>query len=145
MALQKDQLEKLIATLIDLKNNKKNSVYNKKQLHEIAADIGFSENDWKEYQLELDKRPFVQLIPHPDPGRCDGITLLVDNLKNNESLAEYELEYMAGPLIQGVFGRRDFTEVAEHQPLELGSCSKGKCKCDTDITGGSLTLSFQAQ
>jgi len=60
-------------------------------------------------------------------------------------LVEYELEYMAGPLIQGVFGRRDFTEKTEHKPLELGSCSKGKCKCDTDITGGSLTLRFTAQ
>ena len=96
-------------------------------------------------QLAQDKRPFVQLVPHPDPARCDGITLLIDNLKNNETLAEYELEYMAGPLIQGVFGRRDFTERTEHKPLELGSCSKGKCKCDTGITGGSLTLRFTAQ
>lgn len=96
-------------------------------------------------QLDFAKRPFVQLIPHPDPARCDGIILLVDNLKNNETLTEYELEYMAGPLIQGVFGRRDFTKITEHQPLELGSCSKGKCKCDADIRGGSLTLSFQAQ
>jgi len=96
-------------------------------------------------QMAQDKRPFVQLVPHPDPARCDGISLLIENLKNNESLAEYELEYMAGSLIQGVFGRRDFTKTSEHKPLELGSCSKGKCKCDTDITGGSLTLRFQAQ
>lgn len=95
-------------------------------------------------QLALERRPFVQLIPHPDPGRCDGISLLIDNLENNETLAEYELEYMAGPLIQGVFGRRDFTELSKHKPLELGSCSKGKCKCDTKIAGGSLTLRFTA-
>lgn len=95
-------------------------------------------------QLGLEKRPFVQLVPHSDPSRCDGISLLIDNLRNNETLAEYELEYMAGPLIQGIFGRRDFTEVNEHKPLELGSCSKGKCKCDTNIAGGSLTLRFTA-
>lgn len=95
-------------------------------------------------QLAQDKRPFVQLVPHPDPARCDGISLLIDNLRNNETLAEYELEYMAGPLIQGVFGRRNFTEAAEHKPLELGSCSKGKCTCDTNISGGSLTLRFAA-
>lgn len=94
-------------------------------------------------ELELAKRPYVALLPHPNPERCGGVDLIIENLTNRETLAEYELEYTAGPLIQGVFGRRDFTQVANtHQPLEFGSCSKGKCKCDTDITGGSLTLTF---
>lgn len=94
-------------------------------------------------ELELEKRPFVALLPHPNPGRCNGVDLIIENLQNQESLAEYELEYTAGPLIQGVFGRRDFSQVANtHQPLEFGSCSKGKCKCDTGISGGSLTLTF---
>ena len=94
-------------------------------------------------QLEISKRPYVALLPYPNSARCDGVEMLIENLKNGETLAEYELEYTAGPLIQGVFGRRDLTEAgAEHQPLEFGSCSKGKCKCDKEITGGSLTLNF---
>lgn len=93
--------------------------------------------------LELAKRPYVALLPHANPGRCNGVDLIIEDLKNEESLAEYELEYNAGSLIQGVFGRRDFSQIAnEHQPLEFGSCSKGKCKCDSDISGGSLTLTF---
>jgi hypothetical protein len=94
-------------------------------------------------ELELGLQPFVALLPHPNPETCSGVDLVIEDLKNKESLAEYELEYTAGPLIQGVFGRRDFTQVANtHQPLEFGSCSKGKCKCDTNISGGSLTLTF---
>lgn len=94
-------------------------------------------------ELELSKRPYVALLPHPNSARCNGADLIIENLKLNETLAEYELEYTAGPLIQGVFGRRDLTKaVSKHQPLEFGTCSKGKCKCDENISGGSLTLSF---
>lgn len=53
MAIPKDQLEKLIEALIGVKNNKKASIYNQKDLHEIATDVGFSETDWQEYQAEI--------------------------------------------------------------------------------------------
>jgi len=97
-------------------------------------------------ELELAKRPFVALLPHPDPSQCSGVDLVIENLKNGETLAEYEMEYNAGPLIQGVFGRREFTKQgAIHQPLLFGSCSKSKCKCDQDISGGNLTLNFMAK
>jgi len=94
-------------------------------------------------ELEVSKRPYVALLPHPNPARCSGADLIIEDLKNGETLAEYELEYTAGSLIQGVFGRRDLTETTtDHQPLEFGTCSKGKCKCDQEISGGSLTLNF---
>ncbi|OGD63297.1 hypothetical protein A2160_02260 [Candidatus Beckwithbacteria bacterium RBG_13_42_9] len=97
-------------------------------------------------ELEFSKRPYVALLPHPDPSSCSGVDMVIENLKNNETLAEYELEYNAGPMIQGVFGRRDFTQkVTSHQPLLFGSCSRNKCKCDENITGGKLTLDFTAQ
>lgn len=94
-------------------------------------------------ELEISKRPYVALLPNPNPARCNGADLIIEEFKNGETLVEYELEYTAGSLIQGVFGRRDLTEAAtDHQPLEFGTCSKGKCKCDQEISGGSLTLNF---
>ena len=94
-------------------------------------------------ELEISKRPYVALLPHPNAARCNGADLVIEDLKNGETLAEYELEYTAGSLIQGVFGRRDLTKTTtDHQPLEFGTCSRGKCKCDQEISGGSLTLNF---
>lgn len=93
-------------------------------------------------ELALTKRPYVALLPHPNLSRCSGADLIIENLQLNEKLAEYELEYTAGSLIQGVFGRRDLTQAGSFQPLEFGTCSRGKCKCDQDISGGSLTLEF---
>ncbi|PIS09161.1 hypothetical protein COT75_02780 [Candidatus Beckwithbacteria bacterium CG10_big_fil_rev_8_21_14_0_10_34_10] len=92
--------------------------------------------------LELTKRPYITLIPRTD-GR--ELFLNIENLKLKEELVEYELEYQAGTMIQGAFGRIDFLE--EKPPVRkgllLGSCSKGKCRYDEDVTGGSLTLYFE--
>lgn len=91
-------------------------------------------------KLAIKDRPFVILTP-----RADGreVTLLIDNVTNATS-AEYELEYQAESLIQGVFGTIDLTE--EPQPISkdllFGSCSKGKCRFDEGVTGGSLTIRF---
>lgn len=94
--------------------------------------------------LALAKRPYVELVPHSNKARCDGVDLQINNLKNGEAKVEYELEYTTATLIQGVFGRREFSEdKKKHDPLEFGTCSKGRCKCDDDITGGSLKLSFE--
>ncbi len=96
--------------------------------------------------LPMAQRPYVALIPHSNNDSsigCNGVDLLVENLKNGENMAEYELEYTTTKLIQGVFGRRDFSDPkATHKPLEFGTCSKGRCKCDADVTGGSLKLTF---
>lgn len=93
--------------------------------------------------LPLAQRPYVELIPHANKATCDGVDMKITNLKNNETKAEYELEYTTKTLIQGVFGRREFNDgKTEHAPLEFGTCSKGKCVCNDDINGGSLKLTI---
>jgi len=92
-------------------------------------------------KLAIKDRPFVTLTP-----RADGreVTLIIDNVTNATS-AEYELEYQAESLIQGVFGTIDFTEDRPpvSKDLLFGSCSKGKCRFDEGVTGGSLTIRFE--
>lgn len=94
--------------------------------------------------LDLEKRPYVTIVP-----RADGRELFVtiDQLKMDEKRVEYELEYQAGTLLQGAGGRIDFSE--EPAPVTkkilLGSCSKGKCKYDEDVSGGSLSLYFEGK
>ena len=92
-------------------------------------------------KLPVEDRPFVTLSP-----RADGreVTLAIDNVMGATS-AEYELEYQAEALIQGVFGTIDFSEDKPPVSKELlfGSCSKGKCRFDEGVTGGSLTIRFE--
>ncbi len=94
--------------------------------------------------LEREKRPYVTLIP-----RADGreVSMTINDLKNQEELVEYELEYQAGSMLQGAGGRIDFSEepAPVTKKLLFGSCSKGKCKYDEDVSGGSLTLYFTGQ
>jgi len=95
-------------------------------------------------QLDLEKRPYVVLRPRED-GR--ELSLTISNLKMGEKRVEYELEYQAGTMIQGAFGRIDFEEepAPVTKKLLLGSCSKGKCTYDKDVSGGSLTLYFEGR
>lgn len=92
-------------------------------------------------QISIQDRPFVTLTP-----RADGkeVTLSLDQVKN-ASKVEYELEYQTESLIQGVFGNIDFTQETPpvSKNLLFGSCSKGKCRYDEGIVGGSLTLRFE--
>jgi hypothetical protein len=94
-------------------------------------------------KLPIKDRPYVTLTP-----RADGreVTLMIDNVFGATS-AEYELEYQAESLIQGVFGTINLTE---DQPpvskdLLFGSCSRGKCRFDEGVTGGSLTIRFEGK
>lgn len=94
--------------------------------------------------LELEKRPFVILLP-----RVDGheLFITIDSLKMGEEKVEYALEYQTGTMLQAGTGRINFEE--EPTPVTkkilLGSCSKGKCKYDEDVSGGSLTLYFEGK
>ena len=94
-------------------------------------------------KLAIKDRPYVTLTPRSD-GR--EVTLTIDNL-TNASRAEYELEYQAGDMLQGMFGTIDFS--TEPQPVSkkllFGSCSKGKCKYDDNVSGGSLIMRFEGQ
>lgn len=91
-------------------------------------------------KIALADRPFVTLSP-----RVDGreVKMTVDRVKNATKV-EYEMEYQAAELIQGVFGTIDFE--AEKPPvvkdLLFGSCSRDKCRFDEGVTGGSLTMRF---
>jgi len=92
-------------------------------------------------KLPIKDRPFVTLSP-----RADGreVTLTIANI-GNATNAEYELEYQAESLIQGVFGTIDFKKDKPPvvKDLLFGSCSKGKCRFDEGVTGGSLTIHFE--
>lgn len=91
-------------------------------------------------KIAMADRPFVTLTPRED-GR--EVELAIDRVKNATKV-EYEMEYQAESLIQGVFGTIDFTQ--EPAPvtknLLFGSCSKGKCRYDEGVSGGSLTMRF---
>lgn len=92
-------------------------------------------------KLAVKDRPFVTLTPRSD-GR--EVTLSLDRVFN-ATTAEYELEYQTDTLIQGVFGSLEFK--GQDMPLEkdllFGSCSKGKCRYDEGVIGGSLTIRFE--
>lgn len=97
--------------------------------------------------MPLARRPYVTLIPRSvSPSSVNGLCFEVDlgitHLKNNETESEFEMEYTTDKSIRGVFGRRDFTDNVEHDPLFFGSKSAGKTKCDTNISGGNLKLTF---
>lgn len=92
-------------------------------------------------QIPIKKRPFTFITPRSD-GREVTITI---NQLDNYSEVEYELEYQAGTLLQGAFGKIDFTK--EESPVErnvlLGSCSAGgACSYHEDVNGGTLSLRY---
>lgn len=86
-------------------------------------------------------RPFIEMVP-----RADGREVRITVTQLNESDAvEYELEYQAGTLLQGAFGKIDFS--SETAPvirnILLGSCSAGgKCSYHEDVNGGTLLLRY---
>ncbi len=92
-------------------------------------------------KIDIKDRPFVALVPREDGKEVE---MTVDRVKNATNV-EYEMEYQAAELIQGVFGTIDFKQ--EKTPvtksLLFGSCSKDKCKYDEGVTGGSLTMRFE--
>jgi hypothetical protein len=92
--------------------------------------------------IDIEKRPYVTLVPRED-GNEVGLSII--DLKGREKLVEYELEYQAGSLLQGAGGRIDLAEepLPVTKNLLFGSCSKGKCKYDEDVSGGSLALYFE--
>ena len=88
-------------------------------------------------------RPFVTLTPREDGKE---VTMTIDRVKNADSV-EYEMEYQAAELIQGVFGTISFKE--ESLPVEksllFGSCSKDKCRYDEGVTKVTLTVVFRGE
>lgn len=109
-------------------------------------DAGDTQNSQQKIEsvnlLPVKERPFATIVP-----RSDGkeITIEVNRL-NEAKEVEYELEYQAGTLLQGAFGKIDFTK--ELPPVSrnilLGSCSAGgKCSYHENVNGGSLLLRYK--
>ncbi len=96
--------------------------------------------------LPLAQRPYIALVPHSNPSGCDGVDLVVKNLKNGEKKLEAEIEYVTEKKIEGITVHREFPDDnAKHLPIEFGTCSKGRCLCHDQIKGGSLTLYFEGE
>lgn len=92
-------------------------------------------------QKPVKERPYATLNP-TDDGHSIDLTIY-DSA--GAHLVEYELEYQAGSMLQGAFGRIDFSteSLPVTKNLLFGSCSKGKCKYDEGVSGGSLTLRYE--
>lgn len=90
--------------------------------------------------IEVSQRPVVYLVPAAD-GR--NLTLQIDSIKKSATSAEYELEYQAGELLQGVNGAIDLASLPAKTTQLMGSCSAGgKCSYHENVKGGSLLLRF---
>jgi hypothetical protein len=88
--------------------------------------------------IPVSERPVVQIAPVAD-GR--NIQLIIKALKKEATTAEYELEYQAGTLLQGIFGSIELDAFPASITELLGSCSAGgKCSYHEDVKGGSLLL-----
>jgi len=91
-------------------------------------------------ETTLEERPFVSLTPRTD-GR--EFTLQISRIKNTKTI-EYELVYLTQGLSRGVIGSIDLKgESTISRKLLLGTCSRGVCKYDEDVTEGTLTLRFR--
>ena len=93
-------------------------------------------------EIPVKERPYATVIP-----RADGreVSISVTTLQG-ASQVEYELEYQAGTLLQGAFGKIDFSK--EQAPVVrqilLGSCSAGgKCSYHENVNGGTLLLRYK--
>lgn len=97
-------------------------------------------------ELELNKRPFIAMIPHSS-GRL--LSLYIDNVPTDAKSSTLDIEYLAGNLLKG--GRVTLNLPVNTpfiQAFLLGSCSAGgKCSFDKDLTSGTLKhrLEFEGE
>lgn len=85
--------------------------------------------------LEIAKRPFVAILPHPT-GKL--ITLMYHGKQEAKNMA-VELEYLSGNALKGGRTSINTTTFPYVQGFLLGSCSAGgKCSFDKDITTGTI-------
>lgn len=91
-------------------------------------------------ETSLKERPYVILTP-----RADGreFTLQIFRIKNAQKI-EYELVYLTKGLSRGVIGSINLEGESQiSRKLLLGTCSRGVCKYDENVTEGTLTLRFR--
>jgi hypothetical protein len=94
-------------------------------------------------KLSESERPVVALTSRPD-GR--ELTLTIENIQNIETI-EYELVYLTGGVQRGVIGSISVSERDDKvsRDLLLGTCSRGVCRYDENVTGGTLTITFRGE
>lgn len=93
--------------------------------------------------IPVNDRPVLSITPTLD-GRY--VQLAVKAIKKPAQTLEYELEYMAGTLLQGVVGVIDIDTLPSQITELLGSCSAGgKCSYHENVQGGSLILRFEGE
>lgn len=95
MAIPKDQLEKFIQTVLEIKSSKRSVIHDSQDLKDIAFEMGFTESDWEEYQEEFHKylnagRAYLEHNnPHDAAEHIEkAVVLNPYNLEANALLAE---------------------------------------------------------
>ena len=102
MSISKDQLEKFIETVLEIKNSKRSVIHDSKDLKEIAFEMGFTEEDWKDYLREYQKQLTAgrSFLEHKNPDDAashleKAISLNPYGLEANALLAEtYKQKYL---------------------------------------------------
>lgn len=90
--------------------------------------------------IPVAERPVLYIVPRAD-GR--NIELVLDQLNKPATEVEYEIEYQAGSLLQGVFGNLELPSFPSQKTLLMGSCSAGgACTYHTDVKGGTILTRF---
>ncbi len=90
--------------------------------------------------IDVAERPYLQISPVAD-GR--NIQLIVKDLKKPADSVDYELEYQAGTLLQGIFGNLELQTIPASITELMGSCSAGgACSYHEDVRGGTLLTRF---
>lgn len=94
-------------------------------------------------RLPESERPIVSLTARPGGKE---LTLEIENIKKIENV-EYELVYLTEGVQRGVIGsvRLKEGEDSVTRDLLLGTCSRGVCRYDKNVTGGTLTVTFRGQ
>lgn len=102
MAVSKDQLEKFIQTVLEIKSSKRSVVHSPDDLKQIAFEMGFTEDDWQEYLREYQKHLTAgrSFLEHNNPGDAalhleKAVTLHPYGLEANALLAEtYKQQFL---------------------------------------------------
>ncbi len=93
--------------------------------------------------IPVSERPVVFIQPEPD-GR--NLTIEVLNVRKPAKNIEFDLEYQAGELLQGVSGSISLEAIPARTTQLMGTCSAGgKCSYHENVQGGSLQLRFLGQ
>ncbi|MBP7774404.1 hypothetical protein KA078_01290 [Candidatus Woesebacteria bacterium] len=91
--------------------------------------------------IPVAERPVLHMVPGADGRR---VTVVVDAVKKDAALMDFELEYNTENLIQGGAGQIDLAKLPAQKEFLLGSCSAGgACTYHKDVTGGTLLARFQ--